>query len=84
MGIKRIQYIDVARVGQDGILYFKTPHKVIEFVKSRTALQADFLNVNKVNYGSSNRAAKALLIRMNSDLTTIFEIPKQTRSAAIK
>jgi hypothetical protein len=81
---KVVHHIDVAPVGQNGILYFKAPHSVIEFVKSRAELQIDFVNVDKTNYGSSTHPAKALLIRMNSDLTTTFAIPDRTRSAVIR
>jgi hypothetical protein len=81
---KDMQHIDIARVGTDGILYFKAPHNVIEFTQSREAVFADRLNVSKNGYGGSKYPAKALLMRMNPDLTTTLELPAKTRSAAIK
>jgi hypothetical protein len=81
---KNMRHIDIARVGTDGILYFKAPHNVIEFTQSREAVFADRLNVSKNGYGGSKRPAKALLMRMNSDLSVTLELPAKTRSAAIK
>jgi hypothetical protein len=65
-------------------LYFKTQHGVIEFTQSREAVFADRLNISKNGYGSSKRPAKALLMRMNSDLSVTLELPAKIRSAAIK
>jgi hypothetical protein len=81
---KNMQHIDIARVGADGMLYFKAPHNVIEFTQSRKAVFADRLNISKNGYGSSKRPAKALLMRMNSDLSVTLELPARIRSAAIK
>jgi hypothetical protein len=81
---QNMQHIDIARVGKDGILYFKAPHRVIEFVQSRETVFADRLNIDKKDYGDSKRPAKALLMRMNPDLTTTLELPAKTRSATIK
>jgi hypothetical protein len=79
-----MNFLDIARVGNDGLLYFKVPHDVLEFTQNRTALNTDFRNLKKFDYGSSSRPAKALLIRVNSDLTTKFDVPRRSRSAAIK
>jgi hypothetical protein len=82
--LKNMQHIDIARVDANGILYFRAPHNVIEFTQSREAVYADRLNISKKGYGSSKRPAKALLMRMNPDLSVTLELPAKTRSATIK
>ena len=78
------QTVDAARVADDGVLYFETPHKVLEFVKTPLELVKDRANINKRGYGSSSRPAKALLIRITPDLKTSFVLPARVRSGALK
>jgi hypothetical protein len=77
-------HIDVARVADDGVLYFDAPYKVLEFVRTPLEVVKDRVNINKKGYGSSSRPAKALLIRISSDLKTTFELPARVRSGALK
>ena len=79
-----MQSIDAARVADDGVLYFDTPYKVLEFVKTPLDLVRDRANIGKPGYGSSSRPAKALLIRITPDLKTSFVMPARVRSGAIK
>jgi hypothetical protein len=81
---KTALFVDVARVGTDGILYFRTPHKILEFVKSRAAVLAGRAYFSTQGYGNAKHPAKTLLMRMNPDLTTTLELPAKTRSATIK
>jgi hypothetical protein len=76
-------FLDVGRVADDGVLYFEARHAVLEFVNVPLEVIQDRVNVGKRGYGSSSRPAKALLIRISSDLKTSFELPARVRSGAL-
>ena len=77
--------LDVVRVGENGILYFNAPYKVLEFVGTVKKLGAEKMDFSgKTPNGTSRHPAKALLIRIKPNLETQFEIPARIRSAAIR
>ncbi len=76
------QFIDVARVADDGVLYFDAPHKVLEFVKTPLEVVQDRVKIAQYGYGRSGRPAKAILMRIGPDLKTSFETPKNLRSTS--
>ena len=84
-GSKNAVHLDIARVGENGILYFNAPYKVLEFVGTVKKLGAEKMDFSgKTPNGTSRHPAKALLIRIKPNLETQFEIPARTRSAAIR
>jgi hypothetical protein len=78
-----LPHVDVARVSDDGVLYFNAAHRVLEF-SSLAELKLDFANVRKPGYGDSSRPAKAVLIRITPDLETSFVFPERRRSGALR
>ncbi len=81
---KTMQSIDAARVADDGVLYFRSAFKTLEFVRTPLELIRDRANIGERGYGSSSRPAKALLVRITPDLKTSFVLPARVRSGAIK
>jgi hypothetical protein len=76
------QHIDVARVADDGVLYFDAPYKVLEFVKTPLEVVQDRVKIAQYGYGRAGRPAKAILMRISADFKTSFETPKNSRSTS--
>ena len=75
-------FLSLARVNNQGILEFSSNWKILEFSKNPQTIVNDGL---ATELGTNKHPARALLVRVGNDLSTVLElVPNRPRSAALK